>query len=131
MIAKWLAVCLGLLVASALASVAGAQTVTLKRGQSVELHAVYWIRNCSSMLDDFEGIKITSGPPGFSLGLKKQDVQPYRQQCGKLVPGAMVVLTAAPDAPLGTASLSYQVNYRTTTGSHEVSTHKRDVTVVP
>lgn len=131
MLAKWLIACVGLLAASVIAPIAGAQTVTLKRGQSVELHAVYWIRNCSSTLADFEGIKVTSGPPGFSLSLKKQDVQTVRQQCGKPVPGAMVVLTAGPDAPLGTTTLRYQVNYLTSLGAHEVSTHTRDVTVVP
>jgi hypothetical protein len=106
-----------------------AQTVTVKRGGSAELGSVYWVRSCFSALDDFEGITIKSGPPGVSLNLRRQDVQPVRQGCSNLVPGAVVVATVGPDARLGTATIEYKVNYRTKTGAKEQSNHSRTMAI--
>ena len=111
------------------AASAEAQTVAVKRGDSIELHTVYWVRSCYSALDDFEGIRIKSGPAGVSLSLKKQDARPVRQGCDNMVPGAMVMATVSPDAPLGTTTIEYQVNYRTKTGAKEQSNHSRTLLI--
>lgn len=108
---------------------AEAQTLAVKRGETAELGSVYWVRNCYSNLEDFEGIVATKSPSGLSLSLRKQDVKPTVQGCDNLVPGAKVIVTASPDAPLGAATIEYRVMYRTKTGSKEQSNHTRNLSI--
>lgn len=105
--------------------------ITLKRGGTAELGSVYWMRSCLSILDDFESIALTSGPPGLSLSLRKQDVKPVQSDCSSLIPGAIVVIAASQDAPLGAVTVTFKVNYRTKTGRKEQSNHSRNLSITP
>jgi hypothetical protein len=95
------------------------------------LGSVYWVRNCGSLLEKFEGVSMISRPPGFTLSLRPQEVLPTLQKCSNVVRGAVVVVAASDSSPLGTTKLNYQVNYLTLHGTHEISTHSRDINVVP
>lgn len=108
---------------------AEAQTITVKRGETAELGSVYWVKNCYSNLDDFEGITVKKAVPGLSLGLRKQDVKPTVQGCSNLVPGAQVIVTVGPDAPIGPATIEYKVSYLTKTGGKEQSNHTRSLLI--
>ena len=120
---------LTLLASVALTTVSEAQTITLKRGGTAELGAVYWMRDCMSFLDDFEGVALTSGPPGLTLNLRKQDVKPVQSGCRALIPGAIVIVSARQDAPLGAVAIKYKVSYRTKTGGKEQSNHSRSLLI--
>ena len=74
-------------------------------------------------------MRLLSGPPGLTLSLREQKVMATRQNCPNPVPGAIVIVTAAPGAQSGI--LTYKVQYTLTNGATVESDHTRNVTVVP
>jgi hypothetical protein len=119
-----------LALAVGLSGAAIAQSVTVKGGQSVDVGPVYWIENCTSMLEGFSGIVLTSGPPGVVLSLRKENVIAARQQCKQPVPGATVVATTPVVTQPVSGTLKYQVTYLTRNGKR-TSDHSREITITP
>lgn len=108
------------------------QTYSLKNGESVELHSVFWINNsCQSRLLKLLGIDMLDGPPGLTLSLREGSVAPSaRYNCSNKVPGAMVVLTANGVTAKYQGTISYRVRYSTQDGNTQ-SSHTAKVQVFP
>lgn len=113
-------------------STASGQEVSLRAGESVDLHSVYWVqRSCHSLLRRIEGVDILEGPTGVSLSIRTEEVlTSARQNCPNKVPGGMVVATVKDVPAKVTATLSYRVRYETDEGPKQ-STHTRQVTLYP
>ena len=110
---------------------ASAQDLSIKSGESIDLHSVYWIRNCKSLLKSFLGVDVLEGPPGITLSLREEPVQTSaRQNCQASVPGAMVVATAKQGLTKNVETLKFRVRYETEEGQRQ-SSHSYKVYVYP
>lgn len=119
--------------ALALVSVAAfAQTreVSLRPGESTDLHSVYWVSNCKSVLRKFAGIDVLEGSPGIQLSIREEMVTARRQNCPEKVLGGTVVLTAGSQLEKGVATIKYRVNYDTEDGRKQ-SNHAVQVSLYP
>lgn len=92
------------------------ERVALKAGESVELHTVYWVSNCRSIMVGIPEIEVLEGPPGVTLSIKEGKVLPRRQGCVNPVPGGTLVATAKDiEKPLNT-TITYRLKYKTKDG---------------
>lgn len=92
------------------------ERVALKAGESVELHTVYWVSNCRSIMIGLPEVEILEGPPGVTLNIKEGKVLPRRQGCVNPVPGGTLVATAQSiEKPLDT-KITYRLKYKTKDG---------------
>jgi hypothetical protein len=119
----------GFLGASAAHAQATVAQTSVKPGGSADIFPVYWVNSCMSQLQFFRGVDILSGPPGLTLSLRQQDVMAARQGCTNPVPGAIVVVSAGPQATGG--PLRFRVRYTLKDGAQVESGHTREITVVP
>jgi hypothetical protein len=93
-----------------------AQEISLKSGESADIHSVYWVGNCRSLLISFAGVDILEGPPGVTLSIREEEVLPRRQNCPNKVPGGVVVASVKEVPTRTTGILKYRVRYNTTEG---------------
>ena len=118
----------------ALAAASGAalpqSAISLRSGETVELHSAYWVDNCKSLLKGFGEIDVLESPPGVTVSLKEQPVMARRQNCPTAVPGAMVMATAKDITAKATATLKYRVRYNTEDGQ-KMSTHTYKLELYP
>jgi hypothetical protein len=88
------------------------RVVAIKNGESVELHTVYWVSNCRSIMIGLPEIEILEGPPQVSLSMKVDKVVPRRQECANPVPGGILIATAKDvTAPLE-SKITYRLKYK-------------------
>ncbi len=120
------------LLGAAWCDTARAQEVSLRAGESLDLHSVYWVRrDCRSLLQNIAGIDLLEGPPGVSLSIRTEDVRTSaRQNCPNKVAGGMVVATAKEVPAKVTATLAYRVRYDTDEGPKQ-SNHTHQLTLYP
>jgi hypothetical protein len=90
--------------------------IALKAGESVELHTVYWVLNCRSILVGVPEVELLEGPEQISLSIKKAMVLPRRQNCAKQVPGGIVIATAKDVKERLEGKMTYRVKYKTKDG---------------
>ncbi|MGE0660639.1 MAG: hypothetical protein AB7F36_16530 [Reyranellaceae bacterium] len=109
---------------------AQAQEIPLKAGQSSDLHPVYWVDKCQSILKRIVSVEKLSGPASVTLSIREQPVQARRQNCPGDIPGGMVVATAGAVASASTETIEYRVVYDTEVGTRQ-STHKRTLLLSP
>jgi hypothetical protein len=110
---------------------AAAQEMSIRAGESVDLHPVYWVRNCQSQLRKIEGVDLLEGPPGVSLSIRSEEVMTSaRHSCSSKVPGGIVVATVKDVPARVSGTLTYRVRYDTDEGQRQ-STHTRSVTLYP
>jgi len=102
-----------------------AQDISLKPGESADLHSVYWVSNCVSTLLEFGGVDILEGPPGLEITIRRADVEAKRQNCVGKVPGGVLVLSAKAVEANWSGVLKYRVNYRTRDGNRQSSHQMR------
>lgn len=121
---------LAVLLCSFAVSPALAQEVPLKAGQSADLHQVYWVDKCQSILKRIVSVEKLSGPANVTLSIREQPVQARRQNCPGDIPGGMVVATAGAVAAASTETIEYRVVYDTQVGTRQ-STHKRTLLLSP
>lgn len=88
------------------------RVVAIKNGESVELHTVYWVSNCRSIMIGLPVIEILEGPPQVSLSMKADKVVPRRQECANAVPGGILIATAKDVTEPVDAKLTYRLKYR-------------------
>jgi hypothetical protein len=118
------------------ASIAGAQAqpssqnLALKNGESSELHPVYWVVNCRSIVVGTPVIEILEGPAELTLALKEGKVLPRRQNCANEVPGGTVVATAKDVTEPKQAKLTYRIKYKTKDGDRQTG-HIYNVSLFP
>jgi len=122
--AKSFAVIFGLGVVSALGTIGvdaqtNVQRITLKNGESVELHPIYWVVNCRSIMVGMPEIEILEGPPEVTLAIKEEMVLPRRFNCANRVPGGTIVATAKDVKEPVETKLTYRVKYKTKDGDRQ------------
>ena len=97
-----------------------AQTViVLKSGESVELHTVYYISNCRSIMVGLPQVEVLEGPPQVSLTVQEGMVLPRNQNCSNRVPGGTVTAIAKDVQQATEAKLTYRVKYKTKDGDRQ------------
>jgi len=109
---------------------ANAQDISLKTGESVDLHPVYWQENCISTLKGIAGVDILDGPPGIELTIREESVTARRQNCPNKLPGGVVVLTAREISQQFSGTIKYRVRYKTDDGDRQ-SSHSRKIALFP
>jgi len=124
--AKSFAVIFGLGVVSALGTIGvdaqtNVQRITLKNGESVELHPIYWVVNCRSIMVGMPEIEILEGPPEVTLAIKEEMVLPRRFNCANRVPGGTIVATGKDVKEPVETKLTYRVKYKTKDGDRQTS----------
>jgi len=95
--------------------------LALKSGESVELHTVYFVVNCQSIMLGIPEIEILEGPAEVTLSVKEEMVLPRRFNCAKPVKGGKVVATAKDIKEQREAKLTYRINYKTKDGPRQTS----------
>jgi hypothetical protein len=96
---------------------AGAQKrIALKSGESVELHPVYWVANCRSIMIGLPDVEVLEGPPELVQSIKEEMALPRRQNCANRVNGGTLVVTAKDIKEPGEARLAYRLKYKTKDG---------------
>lgn len=115
---------------TSLAAFAQDRQVALRPGESTDLHGIYWVSNCSSILKKIRGVEVLEGPPTLQLSVREELVTAKRQNCPEKVPGGIVVLTAGPSLEKATVTLKYRVNYDTEDGWTQ-SKHSVQVDLYP
>jgi hypothetical protein len=95
--------------------------VVLRNGEAIELHTVYYISNCRSIMIGRPEIEILEGPAELSLAVKEEQVVPRKFGCVNKVPGGTVILTAKGSVTERTeVNLIYRVKYKTKEGDRQV-----------
>ena len=90
--------------------------IALKAGESIELHTVYWVTNCRSIMVGLPEIEILEGAEQISLSMKQEMVLPRRQNCANRVPGGILVATAKGVKEPTEGKLTYRLKYKTKDG---------------
>jgi len=98
-----------------------ARRVALKNGESVELHPIYWVSKCHSIMIGLPEVEILDGPPELSLSIREGQVLPRRQGCAAKVPGGTLMLTAKGVSEKIEVKIVYRVNYKTKDGNRQIS----------
>jgi hypothetical protein len=86
--------------------------IALRGGESVELHTVYWVSNCRSIMSGLPEIEILEGPPQVTLSMKADMVLPRRQECANRVPGGILIATAKEVKEPMESKLTYRLKYK-------------------
>jgi hypothetical protein len=118
---------LGIVTAQAQSS---SQNLALKSGESSELHPVYWVVNCRSIVVGTPVIEVLEGPAEITLALKEGKVLPRRQNCANEVPGGTVVATAKDVTAPKQGKLTYRIKYKTKDGDRQTG-HIYNVSLFP
>lgn len=95
--------------------------ISLKSGESVELHPVYWVANCRSIMIGIPEVEILEGPSEVALRVKEGMVLPRRQNCAKEVPGGTLVATTTQINEPKQGKLTYRLKYKTKDGARQTS----------
>lgn len=92
------------------------RTIAIKAGESVDLHTVYWVANCRSIMVGLPEIEVLEGPPQVTLSMKADMVLPRRQECANKVPGGILIATAKDVKEPMEGKLTYRLKYKTKDG---------------
>jgi hypothetical protein len=95
--------------------------VAIKSGESVEIHPIYWVIQCRSVLAGLPEVEILEGPEEVSLSIKEGLVLPRRQNCAKPVPGGTLIMTAKTITARTEAKLTYRIKYKSKDSQHQTS----------
>ena len=97
------------------------QRLAIKNGESIELHPVYYVSHCHSVMIGLPEIEVLEGPPELKLSIREEPVLPRRQGCAAKVPGGMLLLMAKGVTEKIEAKLTYRVKYNTKDGPRQTS----------
>jgi hypothetical protein len=101
--------------------VANAQNVrevAIKNGETLELGALYSVRNCRSILKSPPVVEIMNGPPQVTVSVKEAMVLPRAQQCAKEVKGGILTITAKDVTEPMRARMTIRIRYPSGDGDH-------------
>jgi hypothetical protein len=112
-----------LTISSAIKGQIASQRLAVRNGETIELHAVYYVSHCRSIMIGLPEIEILEGPPEVGLSIREEPVLPRRQGCAAKVAGGTLLLTAkgVTDKNKIEANLTYRLKYRTKDGPRETS----------
>jgi hypothetical protein len=122
--------CLGSAVMFSGAGAYAQPAVALKSGESVDLHDVYWVINCRSIVIGSPEVEVLEGPAELTLEIKEGMVIPRRQNCAKPVQGGTLIATAKEVKEPAQAKLTYRIKFKTKAGDRQVS-HIYNVSLFP
>jgi hypothetical protein len=105
------ALCLGI-TAAVTDGKAQNRIIALKSGESIELHTVYWVSNCRSIMVGLPEIEILEGQEHVALSMKADMVLPRRQECANRVPGGILTATAKDVKEPMEGKLVYRLKYK-------------------
>ena len=104
--------------------------ISLKSGESLDLHKVWYVAKCRSIMTAPPEVEVLDGPAQLTLKIREEKVLPRRLNCAKPVDGGTIVATAAKiEAPVQ-ARLVYRTKYKTKDGDRQVS-HTYNVELFP
>ena len=107
------------------------KVISLKSGESADVGAVYWIKNCNSSLKKILGIDILEGSnPAIQFNVREELVSASRQNCAEKVPGGVVYVIASQLPEKQSIVIKYRVKYETTDGQQQ-STHSVQLDLYP
>jgi hypothetical protein len=109
---------------------AGAGTIALKSGETLDLGQLYWVTNCRSNLTATPAVEILEGPPQVSVTVKETMVLPRRQGCAKKIAGGMLSITAKEIDDPSFTHLTLRVSYKTKDGDRKWS-HVVNLQLIP
>ena len=95
--------------------------LVLKSGETQELHTIYWVANCRSIMQGLPQIEVLESPAELSLTIKEGMVMPRRQQCAKPVKGGTLVLAVGTVSESKEEKLVYRVKYKTLDGERQTA----------
>jgi hypothetical protein len=95
--------------------------LAIKNGESIELHSIYYVSHCRSIMVGLPEIEVLEGPPELSLSIREEPVLPRRQGCAAKVAGGTLLLTAKDVSDKIHANLIYRLKYLTKDGPRETS----------
>jgi hypothetical protein len=95
--------------------------VALKNGESAELHPIYYVSKCHSIMLGLPEVEILEGPPALSLSIREELVLPRQQACANKVSGGALILTAKGVNEKAEAKFVYRVKYKTKDGDRQIS----------
>jgi hypothetical protein len=103
-------------------TIAGAPSLALKSGETIELTDLSWVTsNCSSILKATPTVEILEGPPGVAVSIKDAMVVPRWQNCAKRVPGGKLMITADKLEDDGRAALTVRITFKTKDGDRKLA----------
>src|SRR6516225_7604670 len=97
------------------------QRLAIKNGESIELHPVYYVSHCRSVMIGLPEIEVLEGPPELTFSIREEPVLPRRQGCAARVPGGTLLLMAKGVTEKMEAKLTYRVKYSTKDGPRQTS----------
>jgi hypothetical protein len=97
------------------------QRLVIKNGESIELHPVYYVSHCHSVMIGLPEIEVLEGPPELTFSIREEPVLPRRQGCAAKVPGGTLLLMAKGITEKTEAKLTYRVKYSTKDGPRQTS----------
>src|SRR5215216_3895994 len=68
--------------------------LVIKNGETVELHLVFYIASCRSIMVGLPQVEMIEGPPEVTLSIKEGEVVPRERNCAKPVAGGTLMATA-------------------------------------
>jgi hypothetical protein len=95
--------------------------ISLKNSESVDLHTVYWVASCHSIMIGLPEVEVLEGPSEVALNIRAEPVLPRRQGCAGKVPGGTLVLSAKAVTESKDAKLTYRLKYKTRDGDRQTS----------
>jgi|SRR5690242_14552997 hypothetical protein len=112
---------LGLTISDEIRGQTSPTRLAVRNGESIELHSIYYVSHCRSIMIGLPEIEILEGPPELSLSIRGEPVLPRRQGCAAKVAGGTLLLTAKDVTDKIQANLIYRVKYQTKDGPRETS----------
>jgi hypothetical protein len=95
--------------------------LAIRNGESIELHPIYYVSHCRSIMVGIPEVEVLEGPPELSLSIREEPVLPRRQGCAAKVTGGTLLLTARDVTDKIKANLVYRLKYQTKDGPRETS----------
>jgi hypothetical protein len=95
--------------------------LAIRNGESVELHLIYYVSHCRSIMVGLPEVEILEGPAELSLSIREEAVLPRRLGCAAKVAGGTLLLTAKDVSDKIHANLIYRLKYLAKDGPRETS----------
>jgi hypothetical protein len=98
------------------------RAIALKSGETTEMGKTYWIirgPTCRSTLQKIEGVEVLEGPPELTVTVREEQVLP--DNCGRKVPGGIVIISAKDVKTPVHGKLVYRIKYKTKDGDRQSS----------
>jgi hypothetical protein len=93
--------------------------LAIKNGETIELHTVYYVVKCRSIMLSLPEVEVLEGPQEVKLSIKAGDVIPRNVSCAKPVQGGTLLATAKDVAAPKAAKLTYRIKYKTKDGERQ------------